>query len=299
MKKKYIVTGGHGFIGSYIVDKLIDENHQVIVLDNNSNGRKPIINSKTKNYNIDVSNLNELNNLVDIFYGSSGIFHCAALIDVQESIDDPIKYEKNNTLGTLNVLEAAAKAKVKRLVYSSSAAVYGDNTKTPIKENCPTNPISPYGLQKYYGERLCSIYSKLYSLETCCLRYFNAFGGRQKISGAYATVIGIFKYQIKNNLPLTIRGDGEQKRDFIHAKELANANYLAMTSKEKFCGEVFNLGSGESLSINKIASFFDSEKKFISAVKEPKESLADITKAKSVLNWSPNINIKKWIEKKI
>ena len=296
--KKAIVTGGAGFVGSNLVDKLIEQGVEVTILDNLSTGKKENINPKAKFIECDISTASQVD-LTFYINGADVVFHTAAKARVQPSIDDPLAFNKANVDGTLNMLYASHKMKVKRFVYSASSSAYGNASKFPTPEEHPTNPLSPYGLQKYYGERLCSIYSKLYSLETCCLRYFNAFGGRQKISGAYATVIGIFKYQIKNNLPLTIRGDGEQKRDFIHAKELANANYLAMTSKEKFCGEVFNLGSGESLSINKIASFFDSEKKFISAVKEPKESLADITKAKSVLNWSPNINIKKWIEKKI
>jgi len=295
-KKKYIVTGGSGFIGSHIVDELINEGHDVVVIDNNSNQRNPIINPKAIYHDLDISNFNNQNQIEDILQKSSGVFHCAASIDVQESIKYPYEYEKNNTIGTLNILQAAVKTNTKRLIYSSSAAVYGDTNKVPIKESCAISPISPYGAQKYYGEIMCNVFSKLHGLETCCLRYFNAFGERQKISGAYATVIGIFKYQIENNLPLTITGDGEQKRDFIYVKDLAKANYLSMMSNNKFYGEVFNLGFGSSFTINEIASCFKSEKKYIPAVKEPRESLAFIKKANEFLDWYPKTNVKKWIK---
>lgn len=295
-KKKYIVTGGSGFIGSHIVDKLINENHDVVVIDNNSNQRDPIINPKAIYHNLDISNSDNEKHVEDILQTSSGVFHCAALIDVQESIENPYKYEKNNTIGTLNILKAAVKTNTKRVIYSSSAAVYGNTDKVPIKEDTAINPISPYGAQKYYGEVMCKVFSELHGLETCCLRYFNAFGERQKISGAYATVIGIFKYQIENNLPLTITGDGEQKRDFIYVKDLANANYLSMMSNSEFYGEVFNLGSGSNFTINEIANCLESEKRYIPAVKEPRESLALIEKANQLLNWYPSTNVENWIK---
>tara|TARA_B100001250_G_scaffold219317_1_gene188189 strand:+ start:7370 stop:8272 length:903 start_codon:yes stop_codon:yes gene_type:complete len=294
-RKKYIVTGGSGFIGSHIVDILVENNSTVIVIDNNSNGLEPIINKKASYHNIDISDISKMNELKKILYKADGIFHCAALINVQDSINEPYKYEANNTLGTLNILQAAVKSKVKKIVYSSSAAVYGNQEIGSISENAEINPISPYGNQKYYGEIICKMFSNLYDIETCCLRYFNAFGERQKISGSYATVIGIFKYQISKKLPLTITGDGEQRRDFIYVKDLSKANISAMVSKKKFLGDVFNIGSGESFSINEIAEFFQAPKKYIPAVKEPKESLADINKAKKILNWNPSTDVKKWI----
>jgi len=298
-KKKYVVSGGSGFIGSHIVDKLIDEGKIAIVIDNNSNNRKPIINSQAKYYNIDISNSENIDELSHILKDCEGIFHCAALIDVQESIIKPSIYELNNTIGTLNLLQAAVKANVKRFIYSSSAAVYGNTDKMPISELCQINPLSPYGSQKYYGEVMCNVFSELHGLETCCLRYFNAFGERQKVSGAYATVIGIFKYQIENNLPLTITGDGEQKRDFIYVKDLANANYLSMFSKEKFNGEIFNIGSGKSFSINQIANFFNVEKTYVPGLKEPRESLANIDKAKMIIDWKPTMDVKEWITNRL
>ena len=295
VRKKYVVTGGSGFIGSHIVDKLINENHDVVVIDNNSNQRDPIINPKAKYHNLDISNSDNVKQIENILQTSSGIFHCAASIDVQESIKNPYKYEKNNTIGTLNILQAAVKTNIKRVIYSSSAAVYGDTDKVPIKEGSAINPISPYGAQKYYGEIMCKMFSELHGLETCCLRYFNVFGERQKIAGTYATVIGIFKFQIQNNLPITITGDGKQKRDFIYVKDLANANYLSMFCEQKFNGEIFNIGSGKSYSINQIANFFNGPKTYIPAVKEPRESLANINKAKKILGWRPITDAKEWI----
>jgi UDP-glucose 4-epimerase len=296
MSKRYIVTGGSGFIGSHIVDELINQNHTVVVIDNNSNNLKPIINQNASYYYIDISDINNTNKLSELFHDCDGVFHCAALIDVQDSIARPYKYEINNTLSTLNILQIAAELKVKRVIYSSSAAVYGNTDDIPISESNKIDPISPYGAQKYYGEVMCKMFSELYGLETCCLRYFNAFGERQKISGSYATVIGIFKYQILQNLPMTITGDGEQRRDFIYVKDLAKANIMAMTNKNNFLGETINLGSGENFSINQIAEFFGGSKKYIPPVKEPKESLADISKANEVLGWNPTTNIEMWIK---
>jgi len=298
-KKKYLVTGGSGFIGSHIIEKLIDENYEVIVIDNQSNGRNPIINSKAIYHDIDISCLSNIEKIIDLLRECNGVFHCAALIDVQESIDKPIKYENNNTMSTLNLLEATRKAKVKNFVYSSSAAVYGNSNKFPINEDCDISPISPYGAQKYYGEVICKVYSELYGINTSCLRYFNVFGERQKIAGAYANVIGIFKHQISKNKPLTIRGDGNQKRDFVYVKDIANANIKAMTSKKSFCGEIFNIGYGKSYSINEIASFFGGEKVFVDAVKEPKESLANIQKSYNLLDWKPSIDVKDWIKSQL
>jgi len=295
MRKKYVVSGGSGFIGSHIVDKLIDEDKIAIVIDNNSNKREPIINSQAKYYNIDISNSENIDELSNILKDCEGIFHCAALIDVQESIMKPSIYELNNTIGTLNLLQAAVKANVKRFIYSSSAAVYGNTDEMPISELCQINPLSPYGSQKYYGEVMCKVFNQLHGLETCSLRYFNAFGERQKVSGAYATVIGIFKFQIKNSLPITINGDGEQRRDFIYVKDLANANYLSMFSQEKFNGEIFNIGSGKSFSINQIANFFNVEKTYLPGLKEPRESLANIDKVKKILDWEPTMDVEEWI----
>ncbi len=296
MNEQYLVSGGCGFIGSHIVDKLIDEDKSVIVIDNNSNNREPIINSKAKYYNIDISNSANIDELSNILKNCEGIFHCAAFIDVQESIKKPSIYELNNTMGTLNLLQAAVKANVKRLVYSSSAAVYGNSDDMPISELNEINPLSPYGSQKYYGEVMCKVFSQLHGIETCCLRYFNAFGERQKISGAYATVIGIFKFQIQNNLPITITGDGEQRRDFIYVKDLANANYLSMLCEKKFSGEIFNIGSGKSYSINQIANSFNVSKTYISAVKEPKESLANINKANKIVGGFAYMDVERWIK---
>jgi len=294
--KKYLVSGGSGFIGSHIVEKLINQNHKVIVIDNNSNERNPIIFSKAKYHDFDISHSKNINEIVKLLKGCFGVFHCAALIDVQESIKEPFKYENNNTMSTLNLLEATRKAGVKNFVYSSSAAVYGDTIRMPINEDFNIKPISPYGAQKYYGEVMCKVFSKLHGMNTSCLRYFNVFGERQKVAGAYATVIGIFKHQISQNKPLTIRGDGNQRRDFIYVKDIANANIQAMNSKESFIGEIFNIGYGKSYSINEIANFFNTEKVFIDGVKEPKESLANIKKSQDILKWNPSINVEDWIK---
>ena len=187
----------------------------------------------------------------------------------------------------MNVLKAAADVKVRRLVYSASSSAYGPTDNLPSKESDPINPISPYANQKYYGELCCKMFSKVYGIETVSLRYFNVYGERQNLGGAYATVVGIFINQILEGKPLTINGDGSQRRDFTYVKDVVNANILASNSSKVGRGEVINIGSGENISINELADMFGAEKKYMNPVNEPFANLADIRKAKELLNWEP------------
>ena len=173
---KYIVTGGAGFIGSNLVDLLIEENHEVIVIDNFSSGKKENCNEKAEYFELDISDHSNFEDLKRILLGSAGVFHLAALPRVQESIDNPLHFEKNNTLSTINVLKACADSNVKRLVYSASSSAYGNTIKLPSKEDDPIDPISPYAMQKYYGEVACRMFANVYGIETVSLRYFNACG---------------------------------------------------------------------------------------------------------------------------
>ena len=250
---KYIVTGGAGFIGSNLVDLLIEEGHDVNVVDNFSSGKRENCNEKAKYFELDISDQSNYEELKSIFLGSDGIFHLAALPRVQESIDNPLQFEKNNTLSTINVLKACADSNVKRLVYSASSSAYGNTVKLPSKEEDPINPISPYAMQKYYGEVACRMFANVYGIETVSLRYFNVYGERQSLEGAYALVMCVFARQRLNDEPLTIRGDGEQRRDFTHVKDIAKANILAMTSEKVGNGEVINIGNCDNRSVNQIA----------------------------------------------
>lgn len=294
---KYIVTGGAGFIGSNLVDFLISKKHVVEVIDNFSTGKKENCNSKAHYHNYDISNKDLIDEFSHIMQDADGVFHTAALARVQQSILDPVNYEINNTLGTLNMLKSANNSKVKRFIYSASSSAYGNREKMPCNETDPVNPISPYAIQKYYGEIQSKMFHKVYGLETVSLRYFNVYGERQNLDGAYATVMGIFAYQKMNNMPMTIRGDGEQRRDFTYVGDVVKANYLAMQSPNVGSGEVINIGTGINFSVNQIAEFLDGETTFIDPVIEPKESLASNLKAKQLINWNPEQDLKEWILK--
>ena len=294
---KYIVTGGAGFIGSNLVDELIIHGHEVHIFDNFSSGKKENCNKDDYYHRLDISDTSLNNEFLKIMKNADGIFHMAALTDVQESIKNPLEYELNNTFGTLNMLRCTCESKINRFVYSASSAVYGNTEQLPCKESNSIDPISPYAEQKYYGEVLCKIFSEVYKLETVSLRYFNIYGERQKIDGAYAAVMGIFISQILNNQPMTIRGDGEQRRDFTYVGDVVSANILSMNSKKVGFGEVINIGTGKNYSVNEIADIIGGEKINVNPVIEPRESLACTDKAKELLNWEPKTNIRNWIKK--
>ena len=294
---KYIVTGGAGFIGSNLVDLLIKEGHDVHVIDNFSSGKKENCNEQAKYFKLDISEHSNFEDLKNILIGSDGVFHLAALPRVQESIDNPLQFEKNNTLSTINILKACVDTNVKRLVYSASSSAYGNTDKLPSQEEDPINPISPYAMQKYYGEIACRMFANVYGLETVSLRYFNVYGDRQSLEGAYALVMCVFARQRLNNEPLTIRGDGEQRRDFTHVMDIARANLMAMCSEKVGNGEVINIGNSDNRSVNQIAEMIGGPTVNIDPVVEPRETLADNSKAKSLLGWSPSILIEDWVPK--
>jgi nucleoside-diphosphate-sugar epimerase len=293
---KFLVTGGAGFIGSRLVDLLINEGHKVTVIDNFSSGKKENIHKKAKVCFADITNSLYETIIKWEMVGCDGVFHLAASTKVQESIEDPIKYNKQNVDGTLNILTWAKEAGVKRVVNSSSSAVYGNVKNLPIKENNNKNPISPYGLQKLISEKYCELFSNIYGLETVNLRYFNVFGEGQPVVGSYSSVVGIFLKQKKENESLTIVGDGNQTRDFVYVGDVATANILAMLSEKVGKGESINIGSNESISVNQIAEAVGGEKKFISNRREPRDSLCCNEKAKKLLGWFPSLKLKTWLE---
>ena len=210
---------------------------------------------------------------------------------------DPLKYELNNTIGLMNILKTSVDMKVRRFIYSASSSAYGPSDKLPSKESEPVNPISPYASQKYYGELCCKMFSSVYNIETVSLRYFNVYGERQNLGGAYATVVGIFINQIIEGKPLTINGDGNQRRDFTYVGDVVNANILASTSFNVGKGETINIGTGENTSINDLADMIGGKKKYLNPVNEPFANLADIKKAKKLLDWEPKVTLESWIKK--
>ena len=292
---KYVVTGGAGFIGSNLVDSLIEKNNEVHIIDNFLSGKIQNCHSNAIIHELDIADEKNLNAIRNIFVGANTIFHCAAVARVQPSIQNPIHYEKNNTIGVVNSLKAAVESKVKRFIYSASSSAYGPTEKLPSIESDPVNPISPYAAQKYYGEVVCKMFSEVYGLETVSLRYFNVYGEKQNLGGAYATVVGIFLDQLQHDKPLTINGDGKQKRDFTYVGDVVKANILASTSKKVGRGEVINIGSGTNISINEVANMIGDKFEFKKALKEPFANLASIEKAKKLLDWEPKMNLNSWI----
>tara|TARA_Y100001963_G_C6723912_1_gene420470 strand:+ start:389 stop:1291 length:903 start_codon:yes stop_codon:yes gene_type:complete len=291
---KYAVIGGAGFIGSNLVDKLIEEGHEVTIIDDLSTGKRENINSKARFIQGDISNAIEQN-----FHALDGIdvvFHLAAKARVQPSIDNPIEFNKVNVTGLLNVLNACVKYKVKRFVYSSSSSVYGNVEQFPTGENTDLNPLSPYALQKLIGEQYCKLFSELYHLETVCLRYFNVYGERQLTEGAYCCVMGIFANQRLNDEPMTIRGDGEQRRDFTYVGDVVDANIKCAEYPLELNGEAFNIGNGDNRSVNQLADMIGGDRVNVDPVIEPKQTLADNSKARKRLNWKPTTIIEDWIK---
>ena len=292
--KKAVVTGGAGFIGSNLVDRLIDQGVEVTVIDDLSTGNKDNINPKAIFYEMSLLDIDE--NLfkeknIDV------VFHLAALARVQPSIEDPISFNKINVDGTLKLLFACHKANVKRVVYSASSSCYGDATILPTPETHSTNPLSPYGLQKYIGEQYCKVFSEVYNLDTVSLRYFNVYGERMNLEGAYCLVMGIFAKQMLDGNPLTITNDGKQRRDFTYVQDVIDANILAATHTNKLNGESFNIGNGNNYSVNEVADMLGGEKTYGEKRLEPFETLADNSKAKKVLGWNPKGNLSMWIKK--
>ncbi len=293
LKARCLVTGGAGFIGSNLVDELVARGNEVIIIDNLAIGKRENVNPKAKFYEADIRNLNAIKPL---FEGVDYVFHLAALPRVQPSILDPVGAHEVNLNGTLNVLVASRDAKVKRVIYSASCSAYGDQEEMPLRENMPTNPMSPYAMQKYMGERYCQLFSKLYDLPTVALRYFNVYGKRQSLEGAYALVLGIFIRQRLAGEPLTITGDGEQRRDFTGVNDVVRANILAANSPKVGQGEVINIGRGRNHSVNEIARIIGGPTVNIASRIEPREALADNSLARELLGWEPTINLPDWLE---
>jgi len=296
---RVLVTGGAGFIGSNLVDKLISDGHEVIVFDDLSTGREENINSKAKLFRFDISKEEffDIPIMEDIMTGVDVVFHMACLARVQPSIENPLLYHDKNVNGLVNMLEACRKYDVKRFIFSSSSSVYGDAEEVPTSENCKLNPMSPYAIHKLIGEQYCKLYSELYNIETVSLRYFNVYGDRQPTEGAYCLVMGIFAGQMLKGAPMTIRGDGEQRRDFTYVGDVVDANIKCMDYPLELNGDVFNIGNGNNLSVSDIADLMGGSRMHVEPVIEPRETLANYDKANKVLGWSPKGNLKKWIPK--
>jgi UDP-glucose 4-epimerase len=247
---KYIVTGGAGFIGSYIVEAIAGS-HDVVVIDNFSSGKSENISGFPDNVRLIKGSITDLSLLKDAFKGADGVFHLAAIASVAKSVDDPRATHDTNLTGTLNVLLAARDSGVRKVVFSSSSAVYGDEKTLPKREDMPPVPLSPYAVSKLAGEYYCTVFSELFGVKTVSLRYFNVFGPRQDPHSEYAAVIPKFITRLIDNQPPLIFGDGMQTRDFVYIKDVVQANMLAMQSS---ASGTFNIGSGQKINLNTLAS---------------------------------------------
>lgn len=305
----YLITGGAGFIGSNLVDKLIDNGHKVIVIDNESSDAhdKFYWNQKAINYKYNICDYEMCSDVFDK-HRPDIVFHIAAEARIQPCIENPLKAVETNVVGTTTILEMCRRYKVKRLIYSSTSSAYGLKNNSPSNETMPNDCLNPYSVSKTAGEEMCKMYSNLFGLQTVIFRYFNVYGERQPLKGQYAPVIGIFQRQKAAGEPLTIVGDGEQRRDFTHVSDVVAANILAATKEfdewqingtehtmYKY-GQVYNVGTGINYSINEISDIIGGEKINIPArLGESKITLANITKIKNHLNWEPKIKLIDWI----
>ena len=290
-----VITGGAGFIGSNLVNALLDRDYDVTVIDNLSTGKLDNIRNlleNNKNLNFIQGDIRDLSLLQKIFNNKDYVFHLAAISSVAKSVENPILVDEVNIRGTLNILVAARDTSIKKVVFASSAAVYGDTRELPKREDMPPNPLSPYAVSKLTGEYYCRVFSELYDLKTISLRYFNVYGARQDPNSEYAAVIPKFIHRILDNKPPIIYGDGSQTRDFIYVKDIVRANLLAIEKKD--ITGVFNIASGRKTSINTLANMIMDilDRKLKPIYEKPREgdikdSYADISKAKNKLGFKP------------
>jgi len=293
---KSLVTGGAGFIGSNLVDQLIEIGHKVIVIDNEySDAHEQFYyNDKAEYHNLDIRD-DATRSLYD---GVDYVFHIAAEARIGPSIENPTETVSINSFGTCTVLQFAREAGVKRVVYSSTSSAYGLQ-EPPHVEALPDDCLNPYSVSKVNGEKLCKMYTDLFDLDTVIFRYFNVYGERQPIRGQYAPVTGIFLRQKAAGEPLTIVGDGEQRRDYIYVKDVANANVMAAISNpdDDAYGQVYNVGSGKNYSVNEIASFISDDTINIPPrIGEARNSLANIDKIQKTFAWKPEVDVEQWIK---
>ncbi|MBI2118151.1 MAG: SDR family oxidoreductase [Elusimicrobia bacterium] len=293
---KTLVTGGAGFIGSHLVDRLISEGHSVTVLDNFSTGRKKNLDHHKNNpnlqiYNADISSFEEIEKF---FKGIDWIFHIAALADIVPSIQTPLNYHKSNVDGTISVLEAARKYEIKKIIYAASSSCYGIPKGYPTPETSPIQPQYPYALTKNLGEQILMHWGNVYKLPVISLRFFNVFGPRSRTTGTYGAVFGVFLAQKLNGQPFTVVGDGTQTRDFTFVSDVVDACVVA--SQSKLQQEVFNVGSGRAVSVNHLVKLLGGPVIYIpKRPGEPDCTQADISKINKILNWKPKVSFEEGV----
>jgi UDP-glucose 4-epimerase len=304
--RKYLVTGGAGFIGSNIVEEILRRGDVVRAIDNFSTGKKENVEEFLSNPNFELleGDLTNLETARESVKDIDFVLHQAAVPSVPRSIEDPLITNENNITGTLNLLVAARDEKVKKLIYASSSSIYGDNPQLPKKEDFPVMPISPYALQKYAGERYCQVFWHIYGLPTICLRYFNVFGPKQDPLSQYSAVIPKFIKCFINNESPEILGSGEQSRDFTFVDNVVSANLLAVNSGDGANGQVLNIACNGQTSLNQLVGQLKeiTGKNIEAEYKEARigdvmHSRADISKAKNLIDFEPSVDFKKGLQR--
>ena len=302
MKTTSLITGGAGFIGSTIADKLLELGHDIIIVDDLSTGKMKNVPCQAKFIGLDIgqpfalSKLKQLFNETHIDY----VFHCASIPRTQYSVEHPVECHYANANGTLHLLEAIRTecVDIKKIIHSSSCGVYGHQDKLPISEDAPINMGTPYSVQKYIQEKYFEMYSQLYDIPSVMLRYFNVYGTkRQTESGSYPNVLAAFSKQKREQQVISITGNGTQSRDMVHVADVVDANILAMNS-EFTNSEVFNIGTGKHMTINEVAKYFNCLIEYIPPRPgEAKHLYADNSKAKTLLEWFPKISYDEGIKR--
>lgn len=294
---KSLVTGGAGFIGSHIVDKLLELGHTVVIIDNESSKVHEhfYYNLKAEYHKFDIA---DYENTKELYSGVDYVFHCAAESRIQPTILNPLLTIRTNTLGTGTVLQCAREAGVKKVIYSSTSSGYGLKNTPPLSEVMPDDCLNPYSVSKVSGEKLCSMYTKLFGLKTVIFRYFNVYGPREPLRGPYAPVVGLFIRQHRVGEPLTIVPDGSQRRDFTHVVDVVEANILAMSKDDHdHYGEIFNVGTGKNHSVLELAAMISDNTKMIQPrLGEAYITLADNSKLRDVFGWKPTKDLEIYIK---
>jgi nucleoside-diphosphate-sugar epimerase len=305
MADRYLITGGAGFIGSHLVKQVVDSGGIVRVVDNLSTGSVDRLNQIRESMQLVTGDLADDSVAAEAVKGMDYVLHQAAVPSVQRSVVDPVGTNRSNVTATLNLLENCRKAGVRRFVYAASSSAYGDTEVLPKNEEMPANPLSPYALQKWVGERYCKIYHELYGLETVSLRYFNVFGPRQDPYSEYSAVIPKFITKLLAKEPVTVYGDGEQSRDFTYIDNVIDANLLALRAPNA-PGEVCNIGCGQRVSLNELIRILEEllgvRAQVTYAAAKPgdvRHSLADISKATRVLGYVPKTGIEEGLKRTV
>tara|TARA_R100000008_G_scaffold86093_1_gene77877 strand:- start:9683 stop:10579 length:897 start_codon:yes stop_codon:yes gene_type:complete len=295
-----IVTGGAGFIGSHIVDRLVDDGHKVLVIDDlSADSHENFYFNDDAEYSF--YSVEDYYNIKHHFEGVDLVFHLAAESRIQPCINNPVAATLTNSVGTCSVLQAAKEAGVKRVMYSSTSAAYGVAHPIPLNEDMKNDCLNAYSVTKVSGEELCKMFYKLYGLETVIFRYFNVYGDRQPTSGQYAPVVGLFQKQLNEGVPLTIVGDGLQSRDFTHVSDVVEANMkAAFTDDKRAFGNIFNIGAGKNHTIMDLAKMVGGEDvtyvNLPERLGEARDSLADTSKANDILKWEAKVKLGDWLK---